>query len=329
MIAGWGARCHDSSGKFPTWPRCIGTAQLPRVPWIMKGLEFEGWGLRCSLYNYPQNPVIFRSLLEYFDWCLFKIKLLMSHCKDCGVCCYHYMDQSDQHNLENQDLQHPLFFVSNLFNFTETPPVIEEILRFPSWFLGFRQILRMWLNMGCPRDQRSLRPLPYDYDEHEKRPWSPGGFTWFMAGFNVKTRELLHRLVRYVSKPKSCVHVYWSWRVQCLKCWHVTIAALFIPFYHLRFRFISTYHTSSDFFWRFTSFPVVRAESKIHSQQSIIHGVRTKKTLHWVDLGWQDGGTGFGRRFRHHHRRWGRSQRCRSSNHLGAGLVDMSWCGGT
>eukprot|EP00434_Breviolum_minutum_P040358 symbB.v1.2.035859.t1/scaffold4925.1/size32794/3 len=27
----------------------------------------------------------------------------------------------------------------------------------------------MWLNMGCPRDQRSLRPLPYDYDEDEKR----------------------------------------------------------------------------------------------------------------------------------------------------------------
>lgn len=48
-----------------------------------------------------------------------------------------------------------------------------------------------------------------------------------------------------------------------------------------------------------------------------------QKKLHWVDLGWQDGGTGFGRRFRHHHRRWGRSQRCRSSNHLGAGLVDM------
>ncbi|CAJ1351673.1 unnamed protein product [Effrenium voratum] len=35
--------------------------------------------------------------------------------------------------------------------------------RFPA------QILRMWLNMGCPRDQRSLRPLPYDYDEDEKR----------------------------------------------------------------------------------------------------------------------------------------------------------------
>ncbi|CAK9005681.1 unnamed protein product [Durusdinium trenchii] len=31
------------------------------------------------------------------------------------------------------------------------------------------QILRTWLNMGCPRDQRSLRPLPYDYDEDEKR----------------------------------------------------------------------------------------------------------------------------------------------------------------
>lgn len=171
----------------------------------------------------------------------------------------------------------------------------------------------------------------YDYDEDEKRPWSPGGFTqiYFMAGFNVKTCELLHRLIEHVSNPKSCVNVNRSWRVQCLKCWHVTIAALFFPFYHLRFRFISTYHTSSDFFWRFTSFPVVRAESKIHSQQSIIHGVRTKKTLHWVDLGWQDGGTGFGRRFRHHHRRWGRSQRCRSSNHLGAGLVDMSWCGGT
>ena len=48
-VAGWGARCHDSSGKFPAWPRCIGTAQLSRVPWIMKGLEFEGWVLRYSL----------------------------------------------------------------------------------------------------------------------------------------------------------------------------------------------------------------------------------------------------------------------------------------
>ena len=27
----------------------------------------------------------------------------------------------------------------------------------PPWL---RQILRMWLNMGCPRDQRSLRALP-------------------------------------------------------------------------------------------------------------------------------------------------------------------------
>jgi len=30
------------------------------------------------------------------------------------------------------------------------------------------QIMRMWLNLGCPKDQRSLRPLPYDYDDDEK-----------------------------------------------------------------------------------------------------------------------------------------------------------------
>eukprot|EP00930_Biecheleria_cincta_P047369 TRINITY_DN32820_c0_g1_i1.p1 TRINITY_DN32820_c0_g1~~TRINITY_DN32820_c0_g1_i1.p1 ORF type:complete len:1307 (-),score=272.20 TRINITY_DN32820_c0_g1_i1:41-3961(-) len=31
------------------------------------------------------------------------------------------------------------------------------------------QILRMWLNLGCPKDQRSLRALPYDYDDDEKQ----------------------------------------------------------------------------------------------------------------------------------------------------------------
>ena len=82
-IAKWGARRHDSSGKFPTWPWCIGTAQLPRVPWIastdkcgnpLNKTPYEGlgvWGffgwLRCSL---SWNPVILGIVLEYLHSCL-------------------------------------------------------------------------------------------------------------------------------------------------------------------------------------------------------------------------------------------------------------------
>ena len=30
------------------------------------------------------------------------------------------------------------------------------------------QVLRMWLNLGVPRGQKALRPLPHDYDDEEK-----------------------------------------------------------------------------------------------------------------------------------------------------------------
>eukprot|EP00933_Yihiella_yeosuensis_P064240 TRINITY_DN6760_c0_g2_i1.p1 TRINITY_DN6760_c0_g2~~TRINITY_DN6760_c0_g2_i1.p1 ORF type:complete len:1314 (+),score=308.91 TRINITY_DN6760_c0_g2_i1:87-4028(+) len=30
------------------------------------------------------------------------------------------------------------------------------------------QIVRLWLNLGCPRDQKALKEIPYDYDDEEK-----------------------------------------------------------------------------------------------------------------------------------------------------------------
>lgn len=194
----------------------------------------------------------------------------MSHCKDCGFAFITTWTRVTNTIWKNNIFNIP-YFLCLILSTSQTPPVIEEIPRFPSWYNGFRQILRMWLNMGCPRDQRSLRPLPYDYDEDEKRPWSPGGFTqiWFMVGFNFKTRELLHRLVRYVSKPKSCVNVNRSWRVQCLKCWHVTIAALFfsilsfeIPF-HLHLSYLIRFFLAFYF--------ISRCSCRVENPQSTIN----------------------------------------------------------
>ena len=102
----------------------------------------------------------------------------------------------------------------------------------------------------------------------------------------------------------------------------MTITAVFVLFKIL-------FHLRLSYLIKFMLFLVVSSISPFIScsidnpDPQSIYDLPPKTPLHWVDLGWQDGGTGFGRRFRHHHRRWGRSQRCRSSNHLGAGLVDV------
>ena len=59
------------------------------------------------------------------------IKLLMSHWKDRVLLLSLYGPEWPT-QFEKQHLQHPQFFItSNLVNFTETPPEVQEILRFP------------------------------------------------------------------------------------------------------------------------------------------------------------------------------------------------------